>query len=90
MLDPPTHNRPFADKRNKVGMDGVPKQPATNTFSKITFTIEILHRLATFIFFDSKSNPSCVRLLSEVSSSKRAASIANLSKSVRLLIKGRL
>ena len=25
MLDPPTHNRPFADKRDKVGMDGVPK-----------------------------------------------------------------
>ena len=24
MLDPPTHNRPFADKRDKVGMDGVP------------------------------------------------------------------
>ena len=25
MLDPPTHNRPFADKRDKAGMDGVPK-----------------------------------------------------------------
>ena len=25
ILDPPTHNRPFADKRDKVGMDGVPK-----------------------------------------------------------------
>ena len=24
MIDPPTHNRPFADKRDKVGMDGVP------------------------------------------------------------------
>ena len=24
MLDPPTHNRPFADKRDKVGVDGVP------------------------------------------------------------------
>ena len=24
MLDPPTHNRPFADKRDKVGMDVVP------------------------------------------------------------------
>ena len=23
MLDPPTHNRPFADKRDKVGMDFV-------------------------------------------------------------------
>ena len=23
MLDLPTHNRPFADKRDKVGMDGV-------------------------------------------------------------------
>ena len=27
MLDPPTHNLPFADKRDKVGMDGVPKEP---------------------------------------------------------------
>ena len=26
MLDPPTHNRPFANKRDKVGMDGVPKK----------------------------------------------------------------
>ena len=26
MLNPPTHNRPFADKRDKVGMDGVPKE----------------------------------------------------------------
>ena len=25
MLDPPTHNRPFANKPDKVGMDGVPK-----------------------------------------------------------------
>ena len=25
MLDPPTNNRPFADKRDKVGMDGFPK-----------------------------------------------------------------
>ena len=24
MLDPSTHNRPFADKHDKVGMDGVP------------------------------------------------------------------
>ena len=24
MLDPPTHNRPFADKCDKEGMDGVP------------------------------------------------------------------
>ena len=24
MLDTPTHNRPFADKCDKVGMDGVP------------------------------------------------------------------
>ena len=24
MLDPTIHNRPFADKRDKVGMDGVP------------------------------------------------------------------
>ena len=24
MFDPPTHNFPFADKREKVGMDGVP------------------------------------------------------------------
>ena len=23
MLDPSTHNRPFADKRDKMGMDGV-------------------------------------------------------------------
>ena len=27
MLDLPTHNLPFADKRDKVGMDGVPKEP---------------------------------------------------------------
>ena len=25
VLDPPTHNRPFADKHDKVGIDGVPK-----------------------------------------------------------------
>ena len=24
MSDPPTHNCPFADKRDKMGMDGVP------------------------------------------------------------------
>ena len=24
MFDPPTHNRPFADKRDRVDMDGVP------------------------------------------------------------------
>ena len=29
MLDPPSHNRPFADKRDKGGMDGVPKQFST-------------------------------------------------------------
>ena len=26
MFDPPTHNRLFADKREKVGMDGVPNK----------------------------------------------------------------
>ena len=26
MLDPSTHNRPFADKRDKVGRDGVPNR----------------------------------------------------------------
>ena len=30
MLDPPTHNRPFADKRDKVGMDGVPLERIMN------------------------------------------------------------
>jgi len=25
MLDPSTHNHSFADKRDKVGMDGVPR-----------------------------------------------------------------
>ena len=32
MLDPPTNNRPFADKRDKVDMDGVPKKTGENLF----------------------------------------------------------
>ena len=27
MIDPPTHYRPFANKRDKVGMDDVPEPP---------------------------------------------------------------
>ena len=30
MLDPPIHNRPFADKRDKVGIDGVPYAEVEN------------------------------------------------------------
>ena len=30
MLDPPTHNRLFADKGDKVGMEGVPKKRKMN------------------------------------------------------------
>ena len=32
MLGPPTHNRPFADRRDKVGMNGVPKQGWKESF----------------------------------------------------------
>ena len=47
MLDPPIHNRPFADKRDKLGMDGVPTlvrkwrerkklmESATNRYKKL-------------------------------------------------------
>ena len=31
VFDPPTNNRPFADKRDKVGTDGIPK----DLFNKI-------------------------------------------------------
>ena len=31
MLDPPTQNGPFADKREKVGIDGVPKYKIIQT-----------------------------------------------------------
>ena len=34
MLNPPTHNRPFADKRDKVGMDGVPKKDSNLKISQ--------------------------------------------------------
>ena len=34
MLDPPTHNRPFADKRDKVGIDCVPKSNVNFTLKK--------------------------------------------------------
>ena len=59
MLDPPTHNRPFADKCDKVGMNGVPKSPigGMNFFerpkyckiAKVTIR-EIFHKL------DNKEN----------------------------------
>ena len=44
MLDPPTQNRPFADKRDKVGMDGVPKN-STNTTLLCCTTRELIVRL---------------------------------------------
>ena len=31
MLDPPTHNSPFVDKRDKVGIDGVSKTEVPQT-----------------------------------------------------------
>ena len=37
ILDPPTHNRPFADKRDKMGMDGVPKR------------LSVLHRVELYM-----------------------------------------
>ena len=40
MLDPPTHNRPFADKRDKVGMDGVPKQHRNMNIGMWGFCVE--------------------------------------------------
>ena len=54
VLDPLTHNRPFADKRDKVGMDGVPKLQEWRLFEKeslceggayiITLILHIIHK----------------------------------------------
>ena len=57
ILDPTTHNRPFADKRDKVGIDGVPKTlrhheairvSAPNEFSPNTGLIISLKKLQIF------------------------------------------
>ena len=43
MLESHTNNRPFADKRDKVGMDGVPKD-------SISYKISIVLRMFEAIF----------------------------------------
>ena len=40
ILDPPTHKIPFADKRDKAGMDGVPKHYQANFSVKMAVRIK--------------------------------------------------
>ena len=56
MLDQHTHNRPFAGKRDEVGMDGVPKlgqvqrkfQAVIETFKDIPFFFKNLKIVSEF------------------------------------------
>ena len=54
MLDPPTHNRPFADKRDKVGMDGIPKSIIDPKSQTSTFSMPIPRELGLPKTFSTK------------------------------------
>ena len=59
MVDPSTHNRPFADKRDKLGMDAVPNQT-----HRMTLDDSIPYSICTSTLGNQK--PTSLRILKEI------------------------